>query len=346
MPPVLPTPGAPVLPAGNSATSFNTTSPVNYRFTELSARNGLPSSEILSLHLDNRHLLWIGHTAGLSRYDGYAISNYLFARNKRIGRVFCFLEDTARHILWIGSVTGLFYYDNKEIIPVISGDNLPVYSLLAVPQGLWVGTGTGPAWLDTAAIRQAIHQDTVALAPRILPVWRTLGDDRRVKHMALQKNGKLLVGNFYNVYESEQESLHKIWGMSHAADLLNGIVCTDEGEVLICGNFSGVNYKKGNEWKALPIPYITGMDLHREGNNWYYYNSEAIYEVDIKSKNSDRLSLFLLITGNGALYLPRIKMAISGSLPTKVSCMLNRRYLKAISRISLRALMSFTVFIN
>ncbi len=264
----------------------STTAPDNYHFTELSARNGLPSSEILSLHLDKHHLLWIGHTAGLSRYDGYTISNYLFARNKRIGRVFCFLEDTARHILWIGSVTGLFYYDQKEVIPVpINEGSLPVYSLLSTPQGLWVGTGTGPAWLDTNAIRQAIDQDTLTLASRILPAWRTLRDDRRVKHMALHKNGKLLVGNFYNVYESDQQSLHKIWGMSHTADLLNGIVCTEEGEVMICGNFSGVNFRKGNEWKTLPILFITGMDFHREGNNWYYYNSEAIYEVDIKSKN-------------------------------------------------------------
>ncbi len=26
------------------------------------------------------------------------------------------------------------------------------------------------------------------------------------------------------------------------------------------------------------------MDFHREGNNWYYYNAEAIYQVDIRTK--------------------------------------------------------------
>jgi ligand-binding sensor domain-containing protein len=260
-------------------------SPINYQFTEFSARNGLPSSEILSLHLDSRQLLWIGHTAGISRFDGYGLSNYLFAHNKRIGRVLCFLEDTTRHILWIGSAAGLFYYANKEVIPVyFSEGNMPVYSLLMEGQGLWVGTGSGPAWLDASAIDKVSQQDTLTISPRILPAWRTLRDDRRVKKMALRKNGRLLIGNAYNAYESDGKGLEKIWGMSHSADMLNGISVTDDDEVLICANFSGVNFRKDGQWKKLPIPFLTGMDFHQEGNNWYYYNAEAIYQVDVRTK--------------------------------------------------------------
>lgn len=259
--------------------------PVSYQIIEYTARNGLPSSEILSLHLDARQLLWIGHTAGLSRFDGYIFTNYLFAQNKRIGRVFCFLEDTTRHTLWIGSTAGLFYYTNNEISPVhFSEGAAPVYSLLKEGKGLWVGTGNGPAWLDSTALQQATQNDTIAVTPRILPAWRTLNDDRRVKKMTLHKNGKLLLGNFYNVYETDKQTLHKIRGMSNNADLVNGIACTEEGEILICGNFSGVSYQKEGQWKRLPIAYITGMDFHQEGNNWYYYNAEAIYEVDVVTK--------------------------------------------------------------
>lgn len=260
---------------------------VSHQIIEYTARNGLPSSEILSLHLDARQLLWIGHTAGLSRFDGYTFTNYLFAQNKRIGRVFCFLEDSARHTLWVGSTVGLFYYTNNEIIPVhFSEGAMPVYSLLKDGKGLWVGTGNGPAWLDSATLQQAKHKDSIAVTPRILPAWRTLNDDRRVKKMALHKNGKLLLGNFYNVYETDKQTLHKIWSASDKADLVNGIVCTSEGEVLICGNFSGVSYSKEGQWQRLPISYITGMDFHQEGTNWYYYNAEAIYEVDIVTKAS------------------------------------------------------------
>jgi ligand-binding sensor domain-containing protein len=256
--------------------------PVSHQIIEYTARNGLPSSEILSLHLDNQQLLWIGHTAGLSRFDGYTFTNYLFAQNKRIGRVFCFLEDTTRHTLWIGSTAGLFYYNNNEVKAVnFSEGVMPVYSLLQEDKGLWVGTGNGPAWLDSIAVLQATQSDSIAVTARILPAWRTLNDDRRVKKMALHKNGKLLLGNFYNVYESDKQTLHKIWAASEKADLVNGIVCTNEGEVLICGNFSGVSYQKEGQWKRLPIEYLTGMDFHQEGANWYYYNSEAIYEVDI-----------------------------------------------------------------
>lgn len=258
----------------------------NFRFTGFTARNGLPSSEILSLHLDTRQLLWIGHTAGLSRFDGYTFTNYLFAHNKRIGRVFCFLEDTTRNILWIGAATGLFYQANNRIIPVhFSNGRLPVYSLLRdTNKGLWIGTGNGPAYLDSLTSQQVLQKGTIDISQRILPVWRNLNDDRRVKKMALQKDGQLLFGNFYNVYQWNQQSLQKIWGMNHNSDVLNGIVSTEQGETFICANFSGVSYKQGAQWKSLPIPVITGMDFHKEGNNWYYYNAEAIYEIDVLSK--------------------------------------------------------------
>ncbi len=269
----------------NAQHTTSSDAPVSHQIIEYTARNGLPSSEILSLHLDTRQLLWIGHTAGLSRFDGYTFTNYLFAQNKRIGRVFCILEDTAHHTLWIGSTAGLFYYNNNEVKPVnFSEGVVPVFSLLKEGKGLWVGTGIGPAWFDSAAVLQVTQHDTIAIAPHILPAWRTLNDDSRVKKMALQKNGKLLFGNFYNVYESDRQSLHKIWTASDKSDLVNSIVCTNEGEVLICGNFSGVSYQKEGQWKRLPIEYLTGMDFHQEGNNWYYYNSEAIYEVDIVTK--------------------------------------------------------------
>lgn len=297
--------------------------PTSQQVIEYTARNGLPSSEILSIHLDAQQLLWIGHTAGLSRFDGYTFTNYLFAGNKRIGRVFCFLEDTASHILWIGSTAGLFYYANKEIRPVLFTEaTMPVYSLLKEGNGVWVGTGNGPAWLDSTALSQALRHDSITIIPRILPPWRTLDDDRRVKKMALHKNGKLLIGNFYTVYESDRQSLDKIWNASGTADMVNGISCTSDGEVLICGNFSGVNYKKQGQWHTLPIPYITGMDFHQEGNHWYYYNSEAIYEVDIATKVSrmvinlpadhrewgsaftcDKVGNFWIATHEGLLYV-------------------------------------------
>ncbi|WP_276481929.1 sensor histidine kinase [Paraflavitalea pollutisoli] len=257
----------------------------NYQFTELSARHGLPSSEILSVYIDRQQQLWIGHVAGLSRYDGYQLSNYLFSGNRRIGRVFCFVEDTARKTLWIGAAGGLFFYHNKTLHHVNTREtNLPVYSLLQQGRQLWVGTGTGPALLDTVTLQQALAQDTIALTNRILPAWRTLNDDKRARKMCLLPNGQLLVGNPSRVYEVTPQGLQLIWQMSHPSDILNGISCTNKGEVFICGNFSGVNYREGNTWKQLKIPFITGMDFHQEGNHWYYYNSEAIFEVDVHDK--------------------------------------------------------------
>lgn len=258
-----------------------------YQFTELSARHGLPSSEILSLYLDRQQQLWIGHVAGLSRYDGYQLTNYLFSGDHRLGRVFCFVEDTIRKTLWIGAAGGLFFYQDKVLRRVNTREtNLPVYSLLQQGHQLWVGTGTGPALLDSIAIHGAVAQDTIALTNLILPAWRQLNDDKRARKMCLLPNGQLLIGNPSRVYEVTNKGLRQIWQMNHPSDVLNGIACTDKGEVFICGNFSGVNYREGNAWKQLDIPFITGMDFHQEGDHWYYYNSEAIFEIDVHNKTA------------------------------------------------------------
>ena len=259
--------------------------PLDYQFTELSARHGLPTSEILTLCIDHRQQLWIGHTAGLSRYDGYNVYNYLYSHNKRIGRVYCLLEDTARNILWIGAAGGLFYYDGTEVKAVkLRDQTLPVYSLLQQNFQLWVGTGMGPALLDSQRIAQIMKADTISLITEIIPAWRSLKHDQRAKQLALHTNGNLLVGNASRVYEVEPGVMKEIWRSTHPSDLLNGISCTGKGEVMICGNFSGVNYKENNTWKTLPISFITGMDFHQEQGNWYYYNAEAIFQVDIEKK--------------------------------------------------------------
>ncbi len=84
--------------------------------------------------------------------------------------------------------------------------------------------------------------------------------------MALRKNGKLLIGNSYNAYESDRKNLENIWGMSHSADMLNGIGVTDDDEVLICANFSGVNFRRrwSMEETAHTFPHRYGLSPGRQ----------------------------------------------------------------------------------
>jgi signal transduction histidine kinase/ligand-binding sensor domain-containing protein/DNA-binding response OmpR family regulator len=48
-----------------------------YRFKHINVDQGLTHNEVISFHKDHKGFLWIGTTAGLNRFDGYAVRTFL-----------------------------------------------------------------------------------------------------------------------------------------------------------------------------------------------------------------------------------------------------------------------------
>jgi ligand-binding sensor domain-containing protein/signal transduction histidine kinase/DNA-binding response OmpR family regulator len=94
---------APLLPAAA----------VNYQFSYITGREGLPHQQVEALMQDDKGMLWIGTRNGLSRYDGYNIVSYFnqvdnpYSLPQNFVRTI--FQDSKRRI-WIGTYKGICMY--------------------------------------------------------------------------------------------------------------------------------------------------------------------------------------------------------------------------------------------
>jgi len=113
-----------------------------YKLETFGTRNGLLSSKIFALAQTTNRMLWIGTELGVSRYDGYAFTNYQYtAGNESIGRILCITQDSLKGI-WIGGDNGLFYFfdDSFWRINLKTRSTIAVEALLTDASGnIWLG---------------------------------------------------------------------------------------------------------------------------------------------------------------------------------------------------------------
>ncbi len=87
--------------------------PFNHQdsFTYFKSEQGLPSNEIHSLFEDSKGNLWVGHSLGVSRFNGTQFTNFI---NPTIvgGAILAIGEDAEGHI-WIGSAIGFSEYNGS-----------------------------------------------------------------------------------------------------------------------------------------------------------------------------------------------------------------------------------------
>ncbi len=80
----------------------------------LQAVTGLPSRELFNLFMDSKGFLWIGHSLGISKYDGFSFKNY-FHKDQISPGVTDILEDKQGRI-WCHNFSGqIFYIQNDKI---------------------------------------------------------------------------------------------------------------------------------------------------------------------------------------------------------------------------------------
>lgn len=97
-------------------------------FAHITINNGLPHQQVSSLAQDHKGYIWIGTRNGLSRYDGYALTNYYHNPSDKhslfCNFITCLFTDSHGR-LWIGTDKGIGLYrqatDDFESIPTDIG---------------------------------------------------------------------------------------------------------------------------------------------------------------------------------------------------------------------------------
>ncbi len=84
------------------------------RFTHLTSADGLAHDIVNCILQDQTGYLWFGTQGGLSRYDGYAFTNFHHHRSdpdSLVNDTVNALYEDSRGNLWVGTVSGLDRYD-------------------------------------------------------------------------------------------------------------------------------------------------------------------------------------------------------------------------------------------
>lgn len=118
----------------------------NWRLKLYDVNDGLPTNEVYRPYQDKYGYLWVGSTAGLSRFDGRQFVNYSFTDglpSLKPGQVF----QDSRERLWIGTNTGMALFKNNRFVTYPLSDNLHnAYVLDLVETNdkkIWALTGVG-----------------------------------------------------------------------------------------------------------------------------------------------------------------------------------------------------------
>lgn len=122
-----------------------------FRFTHISAQNGLPSDEVRQVYQDKDGYIWIATNSGLCLYDGFQIKTFkanlytpgLFSNNN----INCVMEDS-RHRLWIATYNGVNVMDKttgniKKIVSRELQKNIVERLLVTTTDRILIGTEGG-----------------------------------------------------------------------------------------------------------------------------------------------------------------------------------------------------------
>lgn len=126
------------------------------KFSNLTTKEGLSQSSVVSMFQDDEGFLWFGTYGGLNRFDGYNFLKYQYTKNNPISicdnHVRSIIQDTTG-VLWVATVGGLnhFFSHTKEFIHYVHNPNdstslahNTIYKILKDRDGgIWLGTWGG-----------------------------------------------------------------------------------------------------------------------------------------------------------------------------------------------------------
>ncbi|MCC6288872.1 MAG: histidine kinase [Chitinophagaceae bacterium] len=282
------------------------TSKEKYITTIIGAKDGLPSSEILTLVQDEYGFVWIGTSFGLSRYDGLTFTNFLTCGNRQLGKTFTLMCDTVLHIVWIMSDAGLCFYNNGKLQQItIHEKDIAVYDMcIDSSKGYWLATSHGPAYITPAVISHIVQSGNINMEAYILPGWKTFANNREsVKKIAAANNGKLYFSTSSTLYCFDQKSISRLWQMNSPVDKITSIIPHSNNRLYFSSILTGLHDYYKNTISSFSAKAPISANIFSRNNNLYYLNSNGIYRVDTASNS---LQLISTIPGGENKWLSRL----------------------------------------
>jgi ligand-binding sensor domain-containing protein len=268
----------------------------NYQTKIFGTQNGLPSSEITCLAQDSKGFLWVGTSAGLSRFDGNQFKSFLKAGNYFTGKNYSIKEDILRNVLWIACDAGLCYLKNDKLFFVKFHENdVTTYDIyLDKHSNMWVATGKGPAFFTPKIISNILSDSVISLAPLILPQWNDF--DQSTKHaykITCSNKGNLYFSGRGSLYLFSNKKLERIWRSSRNENNNEDVVGLLPGKgdtVFFATTYEGLfGVVKNTIYKIVNDNDVAASLTDQEGQ-LYYFTAGGIYKFYSKGNHLKKIS--------------------------------------------------------
>jgi signal transduction histidine kinase/ligand-binding sensor domain-containing protein len=101
-------------------------SPLRYRITHWTVKNGLPQNAIQAIVQTRDGYLWLGTLKGLARFDGVRFKVFDYGNTPKMTHdsISDLVEDTRDGGLWIGTLDSLLYYRDRRFVRYDAEDGL------------------------------------------------------------------------------------------------------------------------------------------------------------------------------------------------------------------------------
>ena len=268
-----------------------------YQTKVYGTQNGLPSSEITSLAQDSKGYIWVGSSAGASRFDGTTFTNYLKSESRFIGKVHSIQADTSRKIIWIAGDGGLFYFKNNKLYSAnFTESTVAIYCVyLLDDNSIWIGTGDGPVYLSVSIVEKLLSKETVSIGSMLLAQWQTMSDGNPAYKIMNSKSGNVYFSGNGKVFLYTDKKLSLIWSSNRQEDRndqVTGMVHGQNDTVFFATVFSGVFGIKNNT-----VTQVYSNDGHVSGNllshngQIYQLTSGGVFELLTSTREMKKISM-------------------------------------------------------
>lgn len=254
-----------------------------YTSKMMGARDGLPSSEILSLYQDSRGFVWIGTSIGVSRYDGYTFESHITTRNKQLGKINNIVEDALNELVWIMSDAGLSYYKNGTLHLVdFEEEDITVYDMSIDKKEIyWIATAKGPTRYTKKEMLDIIRTGKGSIATHLLQGWRSsLKEDSLIRLIRADDQGKTWLGSKSVVYCYDGSRTVQVWRSPSFNDQINTILPLDN-KVFFVSLLNGIfTCDTLNNVSPVPFQNTISANMYDTGEALYYMCLDGIFEFN------------------------------------------------------------------
>jgi ligand-binding sensor domain-containing protein len=252
-----------------------------YRF--YNTAHGLPSSEILTVAKDKQGFLWIGTTAGLSKYDGYRFHNYAYtSKNQPLGSVNKLTTDSSGR-LWIATSTGLFCFINNQLTQLNNSTALPqgVNDIVVNEKNMfWLATENGPALLTMSEL-DLTGEKKINLQQYVIKQWNSKEPDgykRRVTLVSEAVDGTVYFAQPGKVYRFAKNEMSLFHSHADVYDIIQNLFAVNYSTLYFdCSSTEMNKVEKGVHSYSSSSQFYRPGETNNTKGVWYAGTSGVFY---------------------------------------------------------------------